>query len=156
MKTMWITLLILSLLGSFQVNAQIPPSTECGEYEFQGTLRKVGSEYRLVMFEGSMSEVQFTLSPDLNEVAGIYPDTAVTIKGKLLAPIKNQRGSIETLKTAQELKDLQAKTYSERLSRDDVRERVPDPLHPEVDSSLKLMKKLACAGAETKPKAKKK
>ncbi|MNJ90993.1 hypothetical protein D3C87_86360 [compost metagenome] len=150
---LWITLLIMTTLGLSVAKAQLPPRTVCGEYEVQGTIRKSEKDFVVKLYEGSISEVVFTLAPDLNELASIYPDTAITLRAKLLKPVEGFRGHLDSLKTAAQIKEMtEGKAYSERFARDDMKERVPDPLHPEMDSSFKLIKELPCSGEKSKTK----
>ncbi|KHD88557.1 MAG: hypothetical protein OM95_08615 [Bdellovibrio sp. ArHS] len=153
-KHLWKTLLmmwILSLPGLVQADEKF----KCGEYEFKGVIKEVEGRPVLKLYEGSMSETVLTLPPDLAEIASVYKNTAVTLKGKLFEPVKNYRGQIASLKTAEEIKELTSedKPYTARFMRDDIKERVPDPLHPDMDSGLKLVKEEACSGKAEKSSA---
>lgn len=138
--TMWIT------VGASSVLAE--QAFKCGQYELTGVIRKVEGQNVMKLYEGSMSEAILTLAPDLSELAEVYLDRSVTLKGILKAPVKNYRGFIESTLTPAEIKDLMSpnKPYTARFMRDDIKERVPDPLHPDLDSGMKLIKERPCGG----------
>ena len=147
---MWKTLLISLLLSVCAVNANAEEEFKCGEYAVEGAVKKVGEKFVLKLYEGTMSEVTLDLADDLAEGSEIYLNKPVTIKGKMFAPVKEYRGRLESLLSEIEVKALRApgRPYSDRFMRDDIKERVPDPLHPDLDSSIKLVKSTACPGAK--------
>ncbi|WII73886.1 hypothetical protein QJS83_08345 [Bdellovibrio sp. 22V] len=147
--TMWICLLPLGVFAQ--------DNFKCGEYEFKGVLRKMDEKVVLKLYEGSMSEAVLTLASDLEELASVYVDNPVTLKGRLYEPVKNYRGHVESLKTAAEIKELTSpdKPYTARFMRDDINRRVPDPLHPDMDSGMKLVKEGSCGGREPSANSKK-
>lgn len=153
---MWKTLLMM-WIAAFSVTSLADEKFKCGEYEFTGVLRKFEGKNVLKLYEGSMSEVILSLSPDLAELAEVNMGNAVTLKGKMYDPIKTYRGSIESMLTEKEIKELTApdKPYTARFMRDDIKERVPDPLHPDMDSGMKLIKELPCGGREPNSSPKK-
>lgn len=120
---------------------------QCGEYAISGVIKKHADHLVVKLYEETMSEVILSLPQDLEEAAEIYENRAVTINAKMMAPIKNRRGEIESLLSAAEVKALFAadQPYSARYFREDLKERVPDPLHPEHDSGLVLLKELPCS-----------
>ncbi|WP_413943744.1 hypothetical protein [Bdellovibrio sp. HCB-162] len=159
-KMMWKTLLAM-WMSLVSINAFAQNDFKCGEYEFMGVIRKVDGKNVLKLYEGSMSEAILTLSPDLEELAEVNLGNSVTLKGKMFAPVKTYRGKIESMLSEKEIQDLTAanKPYTARFMRDDIKERVADPLHPDMDSGMKLIKELPCSGREpsaTTKKAKKK
>lgn len=139
-------------LGTLKAGAE---DFKCGEYEISGVIKKVEGKFALKLYEGSMSEVVLSLSPDLEELAGIYENRAVLLRGRMSAPVSLMRGKVDSLLSAEELRKLTApdQPYSARFLRSDIKERVPDPLHPDLDSGLKLIKEMACG--ERAPAAKK-
>lgn len=151
-KSMWKSLLIVWIsLVPFNGFAE-QKAFKCGEYEIFGVIRKVDGENVIKIYEHSQSEAILSLSPDLAELADMYLDQAVILKGKILIPIKNYRGTAESLLTAEELQELTSpeKPYTARLMREDIRERVADPYRPDADSGLKMMKPLPCRAQEKK------
>lgn len=148
-KLLWKTLLMLWITAISMSSLAAEPF-KCGEYEFSGVLRKVEGRNILKLYEGSMSEVILSLSPDLAELAEVNLGNAVTLRGRMFEPVKTYRGSIESMLSEKEIKDLTApdKPYTARFMRDDIKERVPDPLHPDMDSGMKLIKELPCGSRE--------
>lgn len=130
---------------------------KCGEFEIQGVIRKVDGKNALKLYEGSQSETTLMLDSDLEEVAGLYVDSSVTLRGRLQAPVKNYQGQVESNLSPEEVKALRSsdQPYSARFVRDDIKERIPDPLHPEMDSGMKLIKEMPC-GSRGPSSAKKK
>lgn len=156
---MWKTLLTL-WISLFAISSHADEPFKCGEYEFYGTLRKHEGKNVLKLYEGSLSETIMSLSPDLQDLAEVHMDDSVILTGKMFEPVKNYRGKIESMLTAEQVKELTApgKPYTARFMRDDIKERVADPLHPDMDSGMKLIKELSCNGREpsaTKKKTKK-
>ncbi|KYG60749.1 hypothetical protein AZI85_12220 [Bdellovibrio bacteriovorus] len=155
-KHLWKSLLMMWILSTSCIS-NADEKFKCGEYEFKGVIKQVDGNSVLKLYEGSMSETVFSLAPDLAEVASVYKDSAVTLKGKLFEPAKNYRGKIESTKTAEEIKELTSedKPYTARFMRDDIKERVPDPLHPDMDSGMKLVKAESCDRKAEKSSSKK-
>lgn len=120
---------------------------ECGEYEIQGIIRLDQKKHVLKMYEGSLSEVTFTLAKDLEVLSEVYVNEPITLRGKIMKPIVNYRGHIDSLLTVKQVKSLFAPEapLTARYMRDDIQKRVPDPLVPETDSGLRLLKKLSCS-----------
>lgn len=119
---------------------------QCGEYAISGIIKKHADHFVVKLYEETMSEVILSLPQDLEGAAEIYENRAVTINAKMVAPIKNRRGEAQSLMSATEVKALLAadQPYSARYFREDLKERVPDPLHPDQDSGLVLLKELPC------------
>lgn len=143
----WKTLLSLWILGS--ASATLAQETEfsgCGHYEVNGTIVKQGKEPVLKILSTS-GETILTFDSDLGEVAQIFMDKTVTVEGRILALVDKKRGHLQSLKTAKEIAEIRAKgkAYTERFDRNDVRERTPDPLHPEWEAGFKLVNKLPCS-----------
>lgn len=120
---------------------------ECGEYEIQGVIRQHQKKYVLKMYEGSLSEVTFTLAKDLEALSEVYKDESVILKGRIMRPIAEYRGHVESLLTAKQVENLFAPEapLTARYMREDIQKRVPDPLVPETDSGLRLIKKISCS-----------
>lgn len=145
---LWKTLFISLLLSAFSfANAE---EFKCGEYVIDGVVKKVSDKIVLKLYEGTMSEVTLDLAEDLSEGSEIYLNKPVTLKGKMFAAVKEYRGKVESLLSEKEIKALRApgRPYSDRFMRDDIKERVPDPLHPDLDSGIKLVKSTACPAAK--------
>lgn len=155
--SMWKSLFIV-WISFFSLHSLAQATFKCGEYEIQGVLQKVEGKNVLKLFEGSANETILSLAPDLEELAEVHLGEAVTLKGRMREAIKNSRGAVESNLSEEEIKTLAApdKAYSERFMRDDIKERVPDPLHPESDSSIKLVKEIPCGALKPSPPAKKK
>lgn len=119
----------------------------CGEYQIQGVIRQHQKQYLLKMYEGSLSEVTFTLAKDLEVLSEVYKDEPVTLKGKILSPILGYRGHVDSLLTKKQVESLFSADapLTARYMRDDIQKRVPDPLVPETDSGLRLIKKISCS-----------
>lgn len=152
---MWITLLITAVtILSLDVRAS---EFKCGEYEFTGVIKKFEGKNALKLYDGTMSEITLTLAPDLEEAVSIYENKAVWLKGRLFAPVKDTRGHVESLLSAEEVQKLMGpdQPYTARFLRADIKERVPDPLHPDLDSGMSLVKETPCEGSRA-PSAKKK
>ncbi len=132
----WISFTLIFPMASAQ-------TVSCGEYEFKGVLRKVEGRNVLKLYESSLKEVTFSLAPDLADLAELNLNRAVILKGKMLAPIEEDRGRIESTLTAKQLKTLSA------LERTDIQPTTQDPLDPAMDSGMKLIKKLPCKGSES-------
>lgn len=142
---MWKTLLAL-WISSTAVAIAAEEKFKCGEYEFTGVLRKVEGKNVLKLYENSLSEVTLTLAPDLEDLASIHINNSVKLRGKMYMPIKTYQGHVESLLTPEQIKDLTApnKPSVARYMRDDIKPRVADPLHPDLDSGMKLIKALPC------------
>lgn len=145
MRTMWKTLLV-TLLSFSHHPAWAQQAFKCGEYEISGVVRKSEEHLVVKLYEGTMSETVLSLPSDLEEAAQVFEDSSVTLRAKLLAPIKNQRGQVKSMLSDDEVKKLLAEDqpYSARFLREDFQERVPDPLRPEKDSGMKLVKQMQC------------
>lgn len=117
----------------------------CGLYEVYGTIRKTAAGH-IVLINTGATEVQLSLDSDLNEVASVFVDKSVTIDGRILSPLAENRGLLQSSKSAKEIADMRAKgkPYSARFERNDIRDRTPDPLHPEWEAGFKLVNKLPC------------
>ncbi|XGC80942.1 hypothetical protein ACES2L_00395 [Bdellovibrio bacteriovorus] len=153
---MWKTLLaVWILLATSQSYAE---KFKCGRYELDGVIKKVDGKNVLKLFPGSMSETTLTLAPDLQELAEVFVDNSVTVKGKILSPIKDYQGTVSSLLSEKEIKALTApdKPSTARFMRDDIKQRVADPLHPDLDSRMKLVKEMPCTGEQPAPATKKK
>lgn len=153
---MWKTLLALWIITITSVS--FAENFKCGKYELDGVIKKVDGKNVLKLYEGSMSEVTFSLAPDLAELAEVFVDSTVTVKGKLLAPVKEYRGHVSSLLSEKEIKALTApdKPSTARFMRDDIKQRVGDPLHPDMDSGMRLVKEMPCSGGEVPVTSKKK
>lgn len=156
-QQLWKTLLVVCIQFIAVTTFAAEPFA-CGEYEFKGVLRKVDGKNVLKLYEGSLSETTMSLSADLQELAEVNLGNPVTLKGKMFKPVEAYRGEIESTLTEKQIKELTApdKPYTARFMRDDIKERVPDPLDPAMDSGMKLIKKLPCRGKETPVEPKKK
>lgn len=145
-KLMWKTLLVLWIpLLSLPATAQ--EDFKCGSYEIKGVLRKYEGQNVIKLYEGSLSETILTLAPDLQELASINLDNPVLLKGRMYQPVSKYRGHVESMLSSAEVKALTAaeKPYTERFMRDDIKERVPDPIHPDMDSGIKLIAAGPCS-----------
>jgi hypothetical protein len=118
----------------------------CGHYEVNGTIVKQGKE-PVLKISSTSGETILSFDSDLGEVAQVFMDKTVTVEGRILSPVSNNRGHLQSLKTAKEAAALRAKgkAYTDRFDRNDVRERTPDPLHPEWEAGFKLVNKLPCS-----------
>lgn len=143
--SMWKTLLMM-WISFFTLTAFGEEPFRCGDYEISGVIRKVDGQNVLRLYDGSMSETTLSLAPDLAELAEIYLGSAVTLRGRLSEPVKNYRGTVESMLSAEEIRRLTSpdKPYTARFMREDIKERVPDPLHPDMDSGLKIIKERPC------------
>lgn len=130
---------------SFSQAAEI--KFECGEYEIQGVIRQHQKKYFLKMYEGSLSEVTFTLAKDLEVLSEVYKDEPVILRGKIMSPIVGYKGHIDSLLSPKEVENIFSPQapLTARYMRDDIKKRVPDPLVPETDSGLRLLKKISCS-----------
>lgn len=119
---------------------------KCGEYSIRGLVKKSADHFVVKLYEGSMSEVTLSLPLDLEEAIQIYEDRPVTLHAKMLAPVKNMQGQVQSLLSEEEAKNLLSsdQPYSARFFREDIQERVPDPLRPELDSGMDLIKETPC------------
>lgn len=146
-KMMWKSLLSLGICGlSTFAFAQETEFSGCGHYEVNGTIVKQGKE-PVLKIASTSGETILTFDSDLGEVAQVFMDKTVTVEGRILAPVDKKRGHIQSLKTAKEIAEIRAKdkAYTARFDRNDVRERTPDPLHPEWEAGFKLVNKLPCS-----------
>lgn len=152
---MWKTLLISVMLG-FSVKSFAQERFKCGEYDITGVVKKSDGKFVLKLYEGSMSEITLSLPVDLEAAAQVYENKAVLLKAKMMAPVKDTRGVVQSLLSDEEVKKLLGpeSPYSARFLREDIKERVPDPLHPDLDSGMILTKELSCDGTRT-PSSKK-
>ena len=117
----------------------------CGEYEVNGVIAKQG-KLRVLKIKGVNGEITMDLDEDLEEVSQIFMDKAVIVNGKILSPLEKNRGLLQSTKTAKEIAEMRTKDkpFSARFDRNDIRERTPDPLHPEWEAGFKLVNKLPC------------
>ena len=154
-NTMWKTLLI-TLLAVFSLESFAQESFKCGEYDISGVIKKSDGKFVLKLYEGSMSEITLSLPVDLEQAAQVYENKTVLLKAKMMAPVKDTQGAVQSLLSDEEVKKLLGpdSPFSARFLRDDIKERVADPLHPDLDSGMILTKELPCAGART-PNSKK-
>lgn len=152
---LWKTLFITLILG-FSLKAFAQENFKCGEYDLTGVVKKSDGKFVLKLYEGSMSEITLSLPVDLEAAAQVYENKAVLLKAKMTAPVKDTRGSVHSLLSDDEVKKLLGpdSPYSARFLREDIKERVPDPLHPDLDSGMMLTKELPCEGARA-PNSKK-
>lgn len=137
---------LTALLLFSGLSVQAAEKFKCGEYNIHGVVKKSADHFVLKLYEGSMSEVILSLPQDLEEAIQIYEDRAVTLQAKMMAPVKNMRGQVQSLLSGEEVKKLLSsdQPYSARFFREDIQERVPDPLHPELDSGMVLIKEIPC------------
>ncbi|UXR65660.1 hypothetical protein EZJ49_05280 [Bdellovibrio bacteriovorus] len=147
---LWKTLFITLMLG-FSCKALAQENFKCGEYDITGVVKKSDGKFVLKLFEGSMSEITLALPADLEAAAQVYENKAVLLKAKMMAPVKDTQGSVVSLLSEDEVKKLLGpdSPYSARFLREDIKERVPDPLHPDLDSGMMLTKELSCDGGRT-------
>ena len=146
-KSLWKSLLALWICGSANLAwGQEADFAGCGHYEVYGTITKQGKE-PVLKINSTNGETILSFDADLGEVAQVFMDKTVTVEGRILTPIEKKRGLLQSLKTAKEIADMRAKgkAYSERFDRNDIRERTPDPLHPEWEAGFKLVNKLPCS-----------
>jgi hypothetical protein len=149
-KTMWKSLVILWIcLTTSQTFAK--ESFQCGEYEFQGRIRNVDNRKVLKLNEESLNETTLALGGDLSTLAEMYVDDFVTVKGRLFQAIEGYKGQIYPLQEAQK-ETKSDSTFSERYSREDIKKREADPLHPDLESSVKLLKAGPCSYKEESKK----
>ncbi len=143
-KRLWITLVILWIsVPTRQIWAK--EDFKCGEYEVKGVIRKVDGKKVVRLHEGSLNETTLSLSEDLSSLAEMYVDDSVTVKGLMFAPIEGYKGQIHSLKPASQGKESkQDSGFSERYAKDDIKTREADLLHPDLESSVKLLKEGAC------------
>ncbi len=99
----------------------------CGDYKINGQLSCDFNDCYLIVHKGSRSEIRliFPRKSYLHFIA--YKDRAVAVNGKLLKPIKSYRGSFFPI---------------------NIRERVPNPLHPLQDENLNLRAAHSCNGED--------
>jgi hypothetical protein len=120
--------------------------TGCGIYAVRGYIRKLRDHYVLRTLENSYSETSFLLDDDLNEVAALYVDKAVDMTGEIQFPIQNYQGALHSTKSEYEIQRVRAPgmPYAARFIRDDIIERVPDPVTIEKDSGFKTIQVSKC------------
>ena len=137
---------LMALIVFCAFGAQAAEKFKCGEYNIHGVVKKSVDHFVLKLYEGSMSEITLSLPQDLEEAIQIYEDRAVTLHAKMMAPVKNMKGQVQSLLTDEEVKKLLSsdQPYSARFFREDIQERVPDPLRPELDSGMVLIKETPC------------
>jgi hypothetical protein len=132
---LWIMTLPLGVFGKI-----IPNPTKCGIFEFSGVFGKSSDTAVFKMYEGTRSEIQFSLDTGLSRVANVYDGQSVVFEAKLEYPVKKQRGALSISESVVQSQDLMP-----FLSLTKVRQRVPDPLHPSRDSQMRLLKELPCS-----------
>ncbi|MGE5084672.1 MAG: hypothetical protein ACM3MG_00115 [Bacillota bacterium] len=140
----FISLFAVILLYALGVSAA--EKFKCGEYNINGVVKRSADHFVIKLYEGSMSEVVLLLPPDLEEAVQVYEDRAVVLHAKIMTPVKNMRGQVQSLLSDEEAKKLLSpeQPYAARFFREDIKERVPDPLHPEFDSRMLLVKEAPC------------
>lgn len=144
---LWKTLLTLWICGSASAAlGQDAEFSACGHYEVNGVIVKQGKE-PVLKISTTSGETILSFDADLGEVAQVFMDKTVTVEGRILAPVSKNRGHLQSLKTAKEIAEIRGKgkAYTDRFDRNDVRERTPDPLHPEWEAGFKLVNKLPCS-----------
>ncbi len=113
-KVLFFSLLILSASGSLA----------CGVYEVNGVVRSSAEGYGIVVNEGTKSEVHLSV-PVLEAVKMFsFKNQPVKCVVQILKPIDGTHASIDQLVSI----DL----------------RVPDPLHPALNTYVRLNRKLKC------------
>lgn len=149
---------LIALIFFNTLGAQAFEKFKCGEYNIHGVVKKSADHFVVKLYQGSMSEVTLSLSEDLDEAVQIYEDRAVTLHAKMMAPIKNMQGHIQSLLSEEEAKKLLSsdQPYSARFFREDIQERVPDPLRPDLDSGMDLIKETPCGNRAPSSKVDKK
>lgn len=154
-NTMWKTLFI-TLITVLSLDAFAQESFKCGEYDISGVVKKSDGKFVLKLYEGTMSEITLSLPVDLEQAVQVYENKSVLLRAKMMAPVKDTQGTVQSLLSDEEVKKLLGpdSPYSARFLRDDIKERVPDPLHPDLDSGMKLTKETPCEGARA-PNSKK-
>lgn len=116
----------IALLGGVQSAFAADPF-KCGEYSIKGVVKKDADHFVLKLYEGTLSEVILSLPADIEDSIQIFENRAVTLSGRMMAPVKNTRGAIQSIKSI-----------------GDVTERVPDPLRPSRDSAMTLLEEIPC------------
>jgi hypothetical protein len=132
MKSLFVkTLGFIALFGGVH-SSFAADSFKCGEYSIKGVVKKNAEHFVLNLYEGTMSEVILSLPVDIEESIQIFENRAVTLSGRMMAPVKNMRGAIQSIKSI-----------------GDITERVPDPLRPTKDSGITLMEEIPCPSPKT-------
>lgn len=118
----------------------------CGEYVLNGVVGSLESQPVLVLYKGSMSEVVYKIPKELHPLALSLNEQPVALHGRILNPTRNRRG--EVLVTKLIATPVAGITEGERFIanyfREDLYDRVPDPLYPDKDSKIELIQKLPC------------
>jgi hypothetical protein len=97
---------------------------ECGRYAIDGVIRKnppVG--LALLVNEKSKSEMKFTITPNELSKTVLYIDKSVSLDATILK-LNGTLGEISSI--------------------ENLKLRMPDPLHPDLDSGFVLSKKMEC------------
>ncbi|MFM6927385.1 MAG: hypothetical protein ACKOX6_02930 [Bdellovibrio sp.] len=146
MRSLFQTVPLIAFVVIYAFGAQAEEAFKCGEYNINGVVKKSADHFVIKLYEGTMSEVSLSLSPDLEEAVQIYADRAVTLHAKMMAPVKNMRGYAQSLLSEDEIKKMLSpdQPFSARFFREDIQERVPDPIRPELDSGMVLVKEVPC------------
>lgn len=116
-------MLVRILLFSFLL-LNSSPAFACGVYELNGIVRFDHSEYRIIVNEGTMSESIFAALP--TEAVKLFPFQNAPVKAEVfvLEPFHGTRARISEIRS--------------------VELRVPDPLHPALDTRYSLKLKMDC------------
>ncbi len=137
---------ILFNIGFFFGTLAFAQDFVCGEYVLNGVIGSRESQPVLVLYKGSMSEVVYKIPKELHPLALSLNEQPVALHGRILNPTRNRRG--EVLVTKLIATPVAGITEGERFIanyfREDLYDRVPDPLYPDKDSKIELIKKLPC------------
>jgi len=111
------------LLFSF-LSLNLSSAFACGVYELSGVVRFNSSEYRIIVNEGTTSEIIFVAPP--TEAVKLFPFQNAPVKAAVLVlePLHGTRARISEIRS--------------------VELRVPDPLHPALDTRYSLKSKMDC------------
>ena len=144
----FVLIILIGLLAQMSSAAEFTPviPNGCGIYVVRGYIRKLRDHYVLRTLENSYSETSFILDEDLGEVAALYVDKAVDLKAEIHFPIRNYQGALSSTKSEYEIRRLRepGMPYAARFIRDDIIERVPDPITVEKDSGFKTVQVSKC------------
>lgn len=118
----------------------------CGEYVLNGVVGSLESQPALVLYKGSMSEVVYKIPTELHALALSLDGQPVALHGRIVRPPRNRRGEVLVTKlvTAPVAGLAESERFVANYFREDLYDRVPDPLYPDKDSKIELIQKLPC------------
>lgn len=136
----------LSLAGFFFGSKASAKNFICGEYVLSGVIGSLDSLPVLILYKDSMSEVIYKIPKELHPLALSLEGQPVALHGRILKAPKARRGEVllTKLMTNPVAGANEAERFVANYFRDDLYDRLPDPLNPDKDSKIELIQKLSC------------